>query len=57
MAYNMFTVMDEMTLVFGHPDILTTAEYVAQLLKLGIITWILARPSILEDLLKDPSAL
>jgi hypothetical protein len=46
-----------MTLVFGHPDILTTAEYVAQLLKLGIITWILARPSILEDLLKDPSAL
>lgn len=57
MAYNMFTVMYEMTLVFGHPDIPTTADYVAQLLKPGIITSILAPPSILEDLSKDPSAL
>jgi hypothetical protein len=50
-------VIYEMNLVFGHPSVPMTAEYVVQLLKPGIINVIAAPPSILEDLAKDPSGL
>ena len=46
-----------MTLVFRHPGVPMTAEYVVQLLKPGTINVIAAPPSFLEGLAKDPSEL
>jgi thioester reductase-like protein len=52
----MYPAFYEMTLVLGHPDVPTSAHYVSQLLKLGVIKSMLTPPSILEDLSKDPAA-
>src|SRR6187402_1027750 len=53
----MNAVFLEMTMVLGHPDVPTSAPYVAQLLKHGVVTTMLSPPSILEDLSRDPAAL
>ncbi|KUJ09297.1 uncharacterized protein LY89DRAFT_690344 [Mollisia scopiformis] len=52
----MYAILLDMTLVLGHPDVAMTAEYVAQLLKPGLVTMILSPPSILIELAEDPSA-
>jgi thioester reductase-like protein len=53
----MFAVTYEMTLVFGHASVPMTSEYIARLLKAGVVTFLLAPPSILEDLTKNSSGL
>ncbi|KAE9365218.1 putative NRPS-like enzyme [Stipitochalara longipes BDJ] len=57
LTFHIFAIIYEMTLVFGYPSVPMTAEYVAQLLKPTIINLIVAPPSILEDLSKDPTGL
>jgi hypothetical protein len=46
-----------MTIVLGHPDVPLSGGYIVKLLSSDIITGLLAPPSILGDISKDPAGI
>lgn len=54
---NLFAIVYEMTLVFGHASTPMASQYIAEVLKPRTANYLLSPPSVLEDLAKYPSGL